>query len=84
MLWGWFSAKGTGRLPHFEGPVYRKVLNENRLSSASLKIGCGWVFLHDSNPKHTAKPTKEWRKKTHIKVMQWPTQSRDLNPSDNL
>ncbi len=47
-------------------------------------MGRGWVFQHDNDPKHTAKATKEWLKKEHIKVLEWPTQSLDLNPIEYL
>ncbi len=50
----------------------------------ALKMGRGWVFQHDNDPKHTAKATKEWFKKKHIKVLEWPSQSPDLNPIGNL
>ncbi len=50
----------------------------------ALKMGRGWVFQHDNDPKHTAKATKEWLKKKHIKILEWPSQSPDLHPIENL
>uniref|UniRef100_A0AAY4B034 Transposase Tc1-like domain-containing protein n=1 Tax=Denticeps clupeoides TaxID=299321 RepID=A0AAY4B034_9TELE len=74
LLWGCFSAKGTGQLHRINGKMngamYRKILSDNLLPSArKLKMGRGWVFQHDNNPKHTAKATKEWLKNKHIKVI---------------
>ena len=90
MLWGCFSAKGTGRLQRIEGrmngAMYREILGDNLLPSVrALKMGRGWIFQHDNDPKHTAKATKEWLKKKHIKVLEWPSQSPKIcaNPLKN-
>ncbi len=70
--WGWkhhalgcFSAKRIGRLYRNEGrmggAMYHKILANNLLPSVrALKMGRGWFFQHDNDPKHTARTTKEW------------------------
>ncbi|KAK3558387.1 hypothetical protein QTP86_017994, partial [Hemibagrus guttatus] len=89
MLWGCFSAKGPGRLirvkERMNGAMYREILSKNFLPSArALKMKRGWVFQHDNDPKHTARAMKEWLRKKHFKVLEWPNQSPDLNPIENL
>ncbi len=89
MLWGCFSAKGTGRLHSIEGrmdgAMYRESLANNLLPSVrALKMGRGWVFQNDNDSKHTARTTKEWLRKKHFKVLERPSQSPDLNPKENL
>ncbi|CDQ87411.1 unnamed protein product [Oncorhynchus mykiss] len=89
MLWGCFSANGPGRLirvkERMNGAMYREILSENLLPSArALKMKRGWVFQHDNDPKHIAQATKEWLRKKHFKVLEWPSQSPDLNPIENL
>ncbi|KAJ4927886.1 hypothetical protein JOQ06_015687 [Pogonophryne albipinna] len=80
---------GPGRLirvkERMNGAMYREILSDNLLPSArALKMKRGWVFQHDNDPKHTARATKEWLRKKHFKVLEWPSQSPDLNPIKNL
>ncbi len=66
MLWGCFSAKRTGQLHHIKGTMD---------GARALIMGHGWVLQHDNDPKHTTEATKEWLKKKHMKVLEWPSQS---------
>ncbi|KAI4905402.1 hypothetical protein NFI96_006692 [Prochilodus magdalenae] len=80
MLWGCFSAKGTGRLIRVKGRMNGAMYREILPSVRALKMEHGWVFQHDNDPKHTTQATKECLRKKHFRVLEWPIQSPDLNP----
>ena len=89
MLWGCFSEAGTGRLVRIErkmnGAKYREILDENLLQGAQdLRLGWRFTFQQDNNPKHTAKTTQEWLWDKSLNVIEWPSQSLDLNPIEHL
>uniref|UniRef100_A0A669ESK4 Transposase Tc1-like domain-containing protein n=1 Tax=Oreochromis niloticus TaxID=8128 RepID=A0A669ESK4_ORENI len=89
MLWGCFSSAGTGKLVRVDGKMdgakYRATLEENLLESAKdLRLGRRFTFQQDNDPKHKARATMRWFKTKHIHVLEWPTQSPDLNPIQNL
>jgi hypothetical protein len=85
ILWGCFSAAGTWRLVRIEGKMnrakYREILDENLLQSAQdLRLGRRFPFKQENKPKHTAKTTQEWLRDKSLNVIEWPSQSQDLNP----
>ncbi len=65
--------------------LYIKVLEENLLQSVQqLHLHQGFVFQQDNDPKHTAKVIKVWFGDHNINLLEWPSQSPDLNPIENL
>lgn len=89
MLWGCFAAGGTGPLHSIDGIMkkehYVEILKQHLKTSArKLKLGHKWVFQTDHDPKHTAKLVKMCFKDNRVNVLEWPSQSPELNPIENL
>jgi hypothetical protein len=64
MLWGCFSAPGTGRLVRIVANMnrakYREIRDENLLQSAQdLRLWRRFTFRQDNNPKYTAKTVQK-------------------------
>ena len=49
-----------------------------------LGLGRRWWLQHDNDPKHKAKVVNEWLNKAKINVLEWLSQSPDLNIIENL
>ncbi len=54
------------------------------LSSDKLYGDADYIFQQDLAPAHTAKGTKSWFNDQGVTVLDWPANSPDLNPIDNL
>lgn len=88
-IWACFSSSGPGQLHIVQGIMnseeYCKILEHNLSPSVlKLKLGRRWIMQHDNDPKHSSNTTKEWLKKKKIRVLDWPSQSPDLNPIEML
>ena len=89
MVWGCFSASKVGNLYKVDGIMeqyqYHDIIREHVVPSAQkLFRGRNWTFVQDNDPKHTAKSTKRLMKRLKIPLEDWPSQSPDLNPIENL
>lgn len=77
MVWGCFSAAGTGPFTEVKGimtgEIYKRMMNDVMLPYAQAEMPPEWIFQQDNDPKHTSRVAKEW-----------PPQSSDLNPIENL
>ena len=89
MVWGCFAASGPGPLAIIDrkmnSQVYQDIWQENvRLSVRQLKLNRSWVMKQDNDPKHRSKSTTEWLQQKKICLLEWPSQSPDLNPIEMM
>jgi transposase len=86
-VWGCFSSQGVGSLHQIHGimtgAMYREIL-KNHMAPGLRLLGPGFKFQHDNDPKHTSKVVKNYLSNQHFSVLEWPSQSPDLNPIENL
>jgi len=90
MVWGCMGRNGVGILAEVEGRMdaeqYVSILEDNLLPSME-NSGIpeeSIIFQHDNDPKHFSKRAQNWFKSEEIRLLDWPAQSRDLSPIEQL
>ena len=88
MVWGAFSWRGVGPIVRIDGRMdqfhYKSILQNFMEPYAYSNLPVSFIFQHDNDPKHTSRIVKCWLEEESIGVLDWPAQSPDLNPIENL
>ena len=90
MVWSVISSKGLGRLYIVEGTMrqdqYKKVLETRLLPQIRDWFADGekFHFMQNGAPCHTAKSIKSFLEAKKIPLLDWPGNSPDMNPIENL
>ena len=89
MFWGSFSYNGVGSLHPIKGTMnagqYIQVINNKiQTDMENAFPNSEGIFQHDLAPCHRAKKCTKLFSEKNICVLDWPGNSTDLNPMENL
>ena len=89
MFWGCFTWHGLGPIVPLKGSVtgqtHAQVINDYVVPTLHKYFPCGnGIFQEDNAAPHCSKVAMAARKDADVKTLDWPAQSPDLNPIENL
>jgi hypothetical protein len=88
MVWGALSYRGF-YMTIIDGPgtinsqKYCQIIEEF-LTYADCLYPTGWILQQDGATPHTSRATKAFFEEKNVQIMQWPPNSPDLSPIDNV
>ena len=89
MVWGCITEAGVGTLVHVKGSItsekYVSILEDNLWPVIAKNFGSNpCYFMEDNARPHSASNTQEYLRNNNICKLEWPPQSPDLNPIENI
>lgn len=90
-VWGCFSNKGFGTLflftENLNAEKMNKIYQKALLPSAKqwyFKTNESWILQEDNDSKHRSRACSEWKAQSGVLTLDWPSQSPDANPIENV
>ena len=90
MVWGAICHNGVGKLVFVNGKMdseqYQSILRVGYDTSINMHgiDGSNLIFQQDNDPKHTSKSTRSWMDMNGFNVLEWPSNSPDMNPIEHV
>jgi hypothetical protein len=63
---------------------YIEILKNNLISNAKQQFNDKWRLQQDNDPKHRSSKTERWLAVNVPLIMDWPSNTPDLNPIENM
>ena len=88
MVWGMLSGDSVGPLGRLQGKVnagvYKQLVKDRVWPVLRNSTKQPFIFMQDNAPCHKAWAVMNFLKAENVTVMDWPPQSPDLNPIENV
>ena len=88
MVWGGFSIKDLVGFHSFniimDGLYYVQILQDHLIRNARKQFGGRWRLQQDNDPKHRSRVAQQFMSKEVPEMLNWPSNSPDVNPVENL
>lgn len=85
-VWGSITSWGSKNIfiipQNMNASDYIHILEKKILNTITKNKNL--IFMDDNDPKHRAKIVTKWKKDNNIEYLDWPVNSPDLNPIENI